>query len=297
MDEPYRHSQTKEGEYPRTAVELLHHSLGTLIEQFPERVIDRRRADGGHIFNMPAYEWSGAGSVRGGSAEHMRYEQVVFLPEREGRVSVVSVGDKQFDSMHTVFIIDDRAGSPTHGDLSEYDVRSGCSPSYYSVLFRFSVSPVFAEALLEYYHAHVQGKEERNYTFSRLFEDVLGDGTRHYMGCPLFAVDPGSGSHRSGNLYVNKYGSISDFTRGCLVEVPVSWRDRLRDDLGRRQELSRSLATYLQGQAVDPSFRDTAFDQAFQGWSHTLMGRTFQSNAYDPRDEEKSLATLQKDAA
>src|SRR3989338_4860477 len=120
MVKSYIHPRTAEGDYPRTAVELLHHSVGSLIGQFPERVIDRRRSDGRHVFGMPVYSWDGAGSERGGSAEHMRYEQVVFLPEREGRVFVVSVGDKQFDSMHTVFIVDDREGGSR--DISEYDV-------------------------------------------------------------------------------------------------------------------------------------------------------------------------------
>ena len=130
----YKHSATKEGEYPRTGVELLHHSLGSLIEQFPERVIDGRRPDGKHVFfAQPAYSWDGAGSERGGSAEHMLYEQVVFLPERDGRVLVVAVGDKQFDFMHTVLIVDDREGGS--GDISEYDIRRGGLPSYYSVLF------------------------------------------------------------------------------------------------------------------------------------------------------------------
>ncbi len=285
---------TKEGDYPRTAVEVLHHSLDSLIEQFPERVIDRRRADGGHIFSMPAYSWNGAGSEKGGSAEHMRYEQVVFLPEREGRVSVVSVGDKQFDSMHTVFIVDDREGSSSYGDIFEYDVRSGGLPSYYSVLFRFSVSPKFADALLGYYHENIEGKKERDYTFSHVFEDILEDGTKYYIGCPLFAVDPGSGSSRSGKVYANRFGAIHDFSRGSLVEVSEFWRDRLHGDLSSRQKLSSSLAQYLQGEAVDLSFRNDGLNYAFTGWGHTFNGRTFQSNAYDRESEEKSLKELEK---
>ncbi len=291
----YRHPQTKEEEYPRTVVELLHHSLAQLVEQFPERVIDRRRSDGGHIFSMPAYEWPGAGSERGGSAEHMKYEQVVFLPERNGRVFVVSVGDKQFDSMHTVFILGDHDGGSE--DLFEYDVRTGALPSYYSVLFRYSVSPRFADALLGHYHEHIQGKEERNYAFASAFEDVLQDGTRYYIGCPLFAVDPGEKSTRSGRAYANISGSITSFCRSSVVEVPEFWRDRLHGDLARRVELSRTLAHYLQGESVDPSFRTGALDEAFQGWSHTGMGRVFSSNAYDLGSEEKALLSLQKSVA
>lgn len=291
----YLHPRTREGQFPRTARELLHSSLGLLVEQFPDRVIDRRRPDDGRVMSVSAYSWPGAGSEKGGSAEHMGYERVVFLPEREGRVSVVSVGDKQFDFMRTVFILDDREGSPSEGRLFEYDISSGRAPAYYSVLFRYSVSPKFADALLGHYHSHIKGQPERDYDFVLSFEDVLEDGTRHFIGCPLFAVDPSDRSLDEGRVYANRYGSLYDgFTEGSLVEVPVFWRDSLRGEIAARERLSHSLAQYLQGEAVDPSFSDSHFQSAFDGWSHRYLERTFQSNAYDPQGEEKGLARLAK---
>ncbi|MSR86279.1 hypothetical protein EXS74_02695 [Candidatus Woesearchaeota archaeon] len=141
-------------------------------------------------------------------------------------------------------------------------------------------------------------KRRRNNTFSSAFEDVLEDGTRHYIGCPLFAVDPSDRSSGSGRIYANRYGAIHDFSPASLVEVPEFWRGLLRDDHPRREILSRSLAHYLQGgQYADPSFVNFDLEQAFAGWSHRIGEHTFQSNAYDLKSEEKSILALQKSVA
>ncbi|MDP3727976.1 MAG: hypothetical protein Q8R18_00840 [bacterium] len=271
----YKHDLTKEEEYPRTVREVLHHSLTLLCEQFPERVILRQQKENGWLMSSAAYSWPGAGSEKGGSSEHIRYEKVVLLPEREGKVSVVSVGDKQFDHMHTVLIHDDDGG------LHDLDSRSLSQPSYYSVLFREYISSGLAEELLSYYHAHIKDKQEKSYDFTFALEDgILDSGTSSFCAVPLFAVDRRQGP---GVYLLNKYGSVQNFGSDVERFFPESWDDRFKGNVEDRVKVSHFFADFLLGN-VDSPLYDARLARK--------RGRDF--DVLDASDEEKALVHLRK---
>lgn len=249
----YRHPQTEEGQYPRTVREVLHHSFTMLCEEFPERTVARKQRENGWLPSVSAYSWPGAGSEKGGSAEHIRYEKIVFLPEKNEKVAVVSVGDRQFDSMHTILIGNDAS------DLVEYDTCSGGVPSYYSVLFSYHVSPKFAEKFLDVYQI-IKDTEKHLSSFDYVLEDVLEQGTRHFFGVPLFAVDVEEERRGSGKFYITPYGYVPDFSRNYLQELSNSpWNWYLHGDLSSRENLARFIAGYLQGKVLDASCVDIRF--------------------------------------
>lgn len=230
----YRHKGTKEGEYPHTAREVLHHSLTLLVNEHPSRVVPREKT-----FGIPAFSWSGAGSEKGGSAEHFWYEKIIFLPERKERVAVVSVGDRTYDFSRMVLLVDEETG-----DLSEYSPQ----PEY-SVLLSVLVSPSLAETVLDYYRTKVVGVENPGYTFSIALDQILEDGTNHFNSLPLLAVDPKQ-NYGGGKFLLNR-NLFSDGTRSFPEFSPDSWRDSMRRDVQDRVGLSQYIADYAQGRGDD----------------------------------------------
>lgn len=234
----YRHEKTREGEYPRTCREVLHQSMNFLEEAFPERTIVRKVNADGWLSSVPAYSWDGAGSERGGSAEHIRYEKIVFLPEKRGKVSVVSVGDRQFDHQHTVLIYDEE-----YGDLSDLDTRTFASPSYYSVLFLQTVTPSLAENMLSCYHTYIENKDYKGYYFEIALEEILEGGTRHFVGAPFFAFDS---SLSCGTFALNRNGFVESFSSDLQKFLPGTWKDCLRGNVEERKKLSQFFSDYVQ---------------------------------------------------
>ncbi|MBI5797830.1 hypothetical protein HZA98_02915 [Candidatus Woesearchaeota archaeon] len=243
----YRHPKTAEGEYPRTVREVLHHSIDMLAQQFPERVVAyHAKPEHFHQFySASGYSWPGAGSEKGGSAEHIAYERVLFLPERAGRVQAVSVGDRQYDFSNSILIMDD-------GELSEYRPQRE-----YSVLFQLGVSPGFAERLLGYYHEKVKAVETWNISFTVAVDRLLEDGTNHFGSVPLFAFDPKETSDFYGKFSLNRHGVVIDSRD--LEGFSGAWDWYLGGSHAQRTKVSRYVADHLLGEEGEETFRDKRF--------------------------------------
>jgi len=227
----YKHTRTEDGEYPRTVREVLHHAVTLLAEEHPERVVPREES-----FGVSAYSWDGAGSEKGGSAEHIAYEQVVFLPEREGTVSVVSAGKKKHDLSNMVLIMDDHTG-----ELSEYRRSTN-----YSALLHMGIRPELASKLLEYYQTQVKGVVEPGYSFSIALDRLLEDGTTNFRDVPLFGFDAGRESFEEGVFALNRYGTVRN-GRDLEKFMPEYWSYKLRGSIADRIGVSRFIADYMYG--------------------------------------------------
>lgn len=92
---------------------------------------------------------------------------------------------------------------------------------------------------------------------------------------------------------MNRAGVIVPSLSSPFVAVPAFWRDHLRDDrVERRVKLSRTLASYLQGEEVDPAFLNRDLEHAFRNERRMWKGESLPLNAYYPQMEEQALARL-----
>src|SRR3989344_3471736 len=102
----YRNPETSDKEYPKTPRERLHYSLKLLTQEFPGSTVKASK------YKIPVFSWDGAGSERGGSAEHIRYDNIIFLPAEKDAVAV-SVGDSSERFQHRLgMILQDKYDAP-----------------------------------------------------------------------------------------------------------------------------------------------------------------------------------------
>lgn len=196
----------------------------------------------GSQYHLNAYEWPGAGSEKGGSAEAIVYNDIVMLPQEESML-VIGLGDKKWfhnDNIGVCFGLDAR-NSYLLGD--------------YSVLTRTHIHTDLATTLLEFHQEHIHEKdrpEMRDFysEFARwegAIEKVLEGATRGFSQTLLFAFDDHYRDGKNKGFYfvpAGYWGSsatrLKKSTKGFLAkDVSFSLHDR--------NTLAEKIAQYAAG--------------------------------------------------
>ena len=223
----YKHPETRDEEYPKTAREILNHSLEILAEKYPDRSLELK------MYPLPAYDWPGAGSEKGGSAEHIIYETLVFAPAQKDKVLAISVGNK-------------------HVEWLDY---SGIGK--YSLLFRQVIPTDLAELILNYYNSNIKDKNEESEQYSEFkwaVSRLLQEGTTHFRGASIFAFDEAGREHNAGFFFKN-YSFlqwIGNAFRHKDLEPITSWFWEMNGSLENRKEFSKFIAECAEGKKSLP---------------------------------------------
>ncbi len=218
----YRHPETKEEQYPITPRENLHHSLKLLAQEFPGRSVKASE------YEVPAFSWNGAGSESGGSAEHIRYDTILFLPAEKKDMIAVSVGDrsKEWYKQKVGMVLDDSYGAqPIYKD--------------YSVLLLQKIPEDAACRIVDQYLENVAGNEGSGKAdnFSMAMHKLLDGGTSYFWKLPLFAYD-------MEGLFVKSRRFDPNRTK-LLKKV---------DSLGSAESIAQAITKYAQGKAHETPF-------------------------------------------
>ncbi|MEK6899613.1 MAG: hypothetical protein AABX05_00670 [Nanoarchaeota archaeon] len=216
----YRHPETKDEEYPRTPRERLHHSLRLLSQVFPGRTV--KATD----YEIPTVSWDGAGSERGGSAEHIKYDKILFLPAEKDAVAI-SVGDASERFSHRLgMILKDRYNAPYIYDD-------------YSTLLLQRLPQDSADTIVEHYLENVAGNDdsEKESNFSWAMHKLLGNGTSCFSKLPLFAYDSWDGF----------------FVKSRRFEPQTRLLERV-DSLGSAESIAQAIVKYTQGKGSETAF-------------------------------------------
>jgi len=162
----YKHPLTPDQEYPLTAREILHHSFD-LLTTIGSPIHD---CD----LQIPAYEWSGAGSERGGCAELIDFNSIIVIPpvSEQGHATIVTVGDRSPTDWDSYIILEGSRYNP-HSQNNIYSLRG------YTALVRMGLAAEMAEELLA---LPSEKKRHKLYT-------LLRSGVREFRGIPLLAYD------------------------------------------------------------------------------------------------------------
>lgn len=202
--------------YPRTPRERLHYSLKLLAQEFPGRSVEASH------YKAPVFEWDGAGSEKGGSAERIKYDKIIFLPAERDAVAV-SVGDKTDYGVGMIF-------QDEYGALRR--------DREYSALLLQRIPQDAANSIIDYYVEKVAGMDHSENKFSYAMHKLLKSGTSRFWKLPFFAFD-------------------SDFTGempGFFVKSNRFDPDRTRllktvDSLVSAENISQAITKYAQGKA------------------------------------------------
>lgn len=219
----YRNSHTLDEEYPKTSREILGYSLHFLSQIFPERSLSLDLV-------VPAYTWNAAGSEKGGSAEHIHYERLVFLPQAHERLLAVSVGEKKAEINGLDFVLPNQLLAFVQGTA-------------YSALFMQYMPAALAEKILLYSQEEKSDKE--NYTFDSVLEKILTDGTYHFRAIPLFAYEGGEGNFSF--PFLTKRHELFAHTLEVGISFSELWRRHIFGSLHERLALSHFFEAYVQG--------------------------------------------------
>ncbi len=214
----YRNPETADEQYPRTPRENLHHSLRLLAREFPGRTVKASK------YEIPVFSWEGAGSERGGEAEYIKYDNILFLPA-ERDVVAVSIGDrnKEWYKPKVGMVLDDCYGA----SLIEQE---------YSALLLQRMPKETADMILEHYVENVAGKDdpENEHQFSYAMHLLSKRGTRRFWKLPLFAYD--------------EYGL---FEKSRRFDPDSSRVLKKVDSLGSAESITQAIAQYAQGKAQE----------------------------------------------
>lgn len=162
----YRHRQTLEEEYPRTAREILHCSLEILVTTFPQGTIRHNPV------HACAYSWPGAGSESGGSAEKLTTNTFVIIPKDADSSDVITVADHEPEWNNPIIFL--------HDDVTTIQG--------YSALIRTKIPKFLADTIESYAKNHLLG-EEGSEKLWHVLHDILEPSVKHYKGVTLLAYD------------------------------------------------------------------------------------------------------------
>ena len=219
----YKNQNTTEEEFPKTPREMLSYSLELLAQQFPERTVEA-------TVSVPVYEWSGAGSERGGAAEYIKYEKVIFLPSQDGNVVAVSMGNKER-----------RWGVADVGLVFRDQYMAQSITRDYSVLLRTKVPDALAKKLLTFYHEKAKEKAEVPFDFLYGLEQTLKPATGDYQGITLLAFDEDESREKAG--FYRKTHSLDG---KLLQKLDSHFMDRA-DMKVERIIIAQGIAEFAQG--------------------------------------------------
>lgn len=196
--------------------------------------------------NIPAYEWEGVGSEKGGASGYLNFNRMVFAPMENGNYLAISVG---------------RAKGQRNGALPvviNYDksLTIPYNPKMYGV-FRIILPKNVVDRVLEVYEPHKKERFSRNnfekylgsvrkkidFTLSNLIER----NNRRYNGISLFAFDGEFRGLREGFFVKKDYifdgESLEDVLKEFDFEGSRKFFSPYKRDEGRK--LSSRLADIL----------------------------------------------------
>ena len=201
---------------------------------------------------IPAYSWHGAGSEKGGSSEYIKYEQIVFLPEKDGKIQVVSVGKKHLSGYNFILICD---------DFGEIIGTYGPNLRDYSALLRCAITPDLADRMLAV-------EDKNSSSFKSALDKILEFATNHFKCVPLLAFDS---EDSSGCFGFNEYGHFESL-KECKILHNSFWNWKLSGDLRQRVSLSRCITEYVKGNECDSDFMDRGLDYT-RRYNDTTFGK------------------------
>ena len=230
----YHHPDTPTDEYPKTSREILHEGVEALAQTYPHRAIIHTPS-----FGVPAYEWEGAGSERGGSDQHIQYRRIVFLPPKDNTVTVIAAGNKASSSSGPVVCY-------PNGSLGFF-VSGG-----YSVITQVKIPDDLGDQLLAHHALWTPQHENQSYW---PLERLLKIPTHHFHGTLLFAYDQEYPGARDG-FYVLKWGhsdmmADDDFASLKFRKV-APWNV---PNLQERQGIAQAIALHLTGEQESSDIR------------------------------------------
>lgn len=153
-----------------TPTMVVDYAEGILLKKFRENVVHM-----GKIYrNIPAYQWPGAGSEKGGSSGHLNFSKIIFAESeglKKGERLAISVGRRngQRDSGFPIMI-------ENGGDL-----RIPYNPKMYGVLRVIIPEEVATEA--------VKREKSKGNSFDHTLYSFLKCEYSNYAGISLFAFD------------------------------------------------------------------------------------------------------------
>ncbi len=232
----YQHPLTPEKEYPLTAREILHASFDLLIERNPQETVR------GLNLSFPAYEWYGAGSEKGGSAEVLKFDSVIVLPHSSNISTLLSVAERPlyYSSNPTTILLD---GDPQSFHPEE-NITSGRG---YSVIFRLAIPSDQTAEILSFHSKEL----------SNLLRNNLKKGVHQFRAVPIFAYDqPRDNTNPRDSHFLCEKSRGFDPFYSLVAESysPVYFGDQdylLDHSLHTRRKVIEFFADFMQGKGKE----------------------------------------------
>tara|TARA_Y100000310_G_C20704331_1_gene833707 strand:- start:34954 stop:35778 length:825 start_codon:yes stop_codon:yes gene_type:complete len=271
----YIHPKTELEEFPRTYCEILHNSVDILAKEFPERTIPYTRD-----FGVPAYSWHGAGSMKGGSAEHIAYNNIVFLPAEKDKSIMVTSGSKH-SSIH----------KGPHLLLPDGNIAFRVEVGY-SVLARMQVPENTADKIITFYNNVEKVREkpeghDNDYRYLMAIDELLTPATREYRSIALWAFDKYESIDMREGFFTKSEYHVHQHLGNLSRVWNEDWHWKYTGSKANREELSLFLADFSRGR--------TEFDNEFYDFkTRTLMAeqrRLLSLSKFSCEHIEKKLKT------
>ncbi len=220
----YRHPLTPQKEYPLTAREIIHASSEILAETYPQQTI--RGVD----LHLPAYEWSGAGSERGGCSEIIQFDTFVVVPpsvSSSNRSTLISVGKRSSRNSFNQILLEGDAFS-FHPEQNIYSSRG------YSVLLRMEIPPERAAEI-------ISGSSNR-----RSVESLLLPGVHNFNAVPLLAYDqPRDRADKCNSRFLSKSnGGMEQLADNLSAVASSEWNFLFSGSQENRHTIAQFLAAF-----------------------------------------------------
>lgn len=229
-----------------TPIEVMAYSESLISRRFPRRVAKIHEYGGKEGVWIPAYEWEGAGSEKGGSSGHLFFRKVIFADSEtinKDSCLAISFGYESggIDSSRIAVLMNDSSVS-----LPYIPGMAG--------VFREIVPRDFADRIiLESRLGREEGlDEEVNYWQSRVrkvssaLRELLRSGNRTYSDISLFAFDGEAGGLRG--FFAKQYAPFDYPLRDVLRPFDFEEFSMLRWKNPEREagiRLSNNLADHL----------------------------------------------------
>lgn len=219
-----------------------------LSRRFPKRVVKF-----GPV-SIPAYEWPGAGSEKGGSSGHLEFNKMIFCQNQEDEDSSIAISVGREDGRRDTSSLIIRKEDDT--------LAIPYVPTMYGV-FRALVSDKFVKRVLEIYEENREEYDEnREEDFSfggegygkakkrnlnLAFVEFIKRNNYNYTGISLFAFNQKIRGLRDLGFFVKKSILIKGENLKGVLEPLEDYNDLIRHIDGRDKEikLANSLANKL----------------------------------------------------